>query len=223
MNIWFYFLFVAFIALCCLASYVNTVLTRRRVNKRGHVGYYYSDDVVFPGFMIGFSGFAGLVVALYFILCKPVAFEDIEYRYEFTNIESISLNGATSGAFTIGTGFVHETPVYYFYEQDDFGGLKLNCISANHAVLIEDDNVSPHIEMVHRVRFKNPTKIAKFFRTKRRLDMLANNGEDLYMHARMRDDTILWSHVPQSKKTVIKVYVPRGTIKKEFNADVSHI
>ena len=152
---------------------------------------------------------------------RPFAFNDIEVEYESRKIESLNLNNPTHGeahfGFTIGYAYVDEEPYYYFYEERA-GGLYLNSIPSTHSILIEDDSVEPHLEMPRYRKFKNPNQLAKLFRTQKRLDALAN-GIDFYEDQRGTNGTIRWKDVHVSDTTMVRIYVPRGTIKKQFISD----
>lgn len=226
MSIWFYLLFVAFFGCISLAFKVDDIIHERRYGKSGRISSYYDDDTTFPGFCIGFAAVVGLVCAIIFGVPRT-NFNEIEYQYKSTNIESITLNSNTTGelhmAFTIGTGYIEETPVYYFYEHSDLGGMKLSSVSANHSILIETDDEVPHIEMVDKIKFKNPNFIASLFRTKRRLNHLEIEGEDYYNNRRRPDGTIMWQDVHYNEHAIIKIYVPKNTIKRQFSVDTMNL
>ena len=156
---------------------------------------------------------------------KEVAFKDIEYEYESRNVYSLTLNSKIEGdatfAFVIGYATVDEVPCYCLYEEHA-GGMHLNTVSAQHSVLIESDEVAPHIEMPKYKKFTNPRWIGKVWRTKERLEELAN-GVDFYEMYRRDNGTIDWSYVKIDDNSMIRIYVPTGTIKKQFVADTSNL
>lgn len=228
MSIWFYLLFPAFFLLVSLAFKIDDWVHQYRRKKRGYTSSYYDSDTTFPGFIVGFGSLVGIVLIL--MLGVPrFNFNTVEYEYKSTNIESITLNSKVSGeahfAFTIGYAYIDETPVYYFYENSPLGGMKLNSVSANHSVLIETDDVTPHVEIVDKIRFKDPNFWAKLLRTKRRLYKLGVEGENYYSYLKAvnHDGTISWKGVPQTDQTIIKLYVPTGTIKKQFDVNTMNL
>ena len=168
-----------------------------------------------------FAIIALFVFTMFYGCTRPFAFNDIEVEYESRKIESLNLNSTTHGeahfAFTIGYAYIDEEPYYYFYEERA-GGLYLNSISSKHSILIEDDSVEPHLEMPKYRKFENPNWLAKLFRTQRRLDALANRI-DFYEDYRGTNGEIRWNAVHISDDTMVKIYVPRGTIKKQFISD----
>lgn len=168
-----------------------------------------------------FTIIALFVFTMFYGCVRPFAFNDIEVEYESRKIESLNLNSPVHGeahfAFTIGYAYVDEEPYYYFYEERA-GGLYLNSISSKHSILIEDDSVEPHLEMPKYRKFENPNWLAKLFRTQRRLDVLANRI-DFYEDYRGTNGEIRWNAVHISDDTMVKIYVPRGTIKKQFISD----
>ena len=170
-----------------------------------------------------FAIIALFVFTMFYGCARPFAFNDIEVEYESRKIESLNLNSPVHGeahfAFTIGYAYVGEEPYYYFYEERA-GGLYLNSIPSTHSILIEDDSVEPHLEMPRYRKFKNPNQLAKLFRTQKRLDALAN-GIDFYEDQRGTNGTIRWKDVHVSDTTMVRIYVPRGTIKKQFISDPS--
>ena len=168
-----------------------------------------------------FAIIALFVFTMFYGCARPFAFNDIEVEYESRKIESLNLNSTIHGeapfAFTIGYAYIDEEPYYYFYEERA-GGLYLNSISSTHSILIEDDSVEPHLEMPKYRKFKNPNCLAKLFRAQRRLDALAN-GIDFYENHRGTNGGIRWNGVHVSDDTIVKIYVPGGTIKKQFISD----
>ena len=170
-----------------------------------------------------FAIIALFVFTMFYGCARPFAFNDIEVEYESRKIESLNLNSTTHGeahfGFTIGYAYINEEPYYYFYEERA-GGLYLNSIPSTHSILIEDDSVEPHLEMPRYRKFKNPNQLAKLFRTQKRLDALAN-GIDFYEDQRGTNGTIRWKDVHVSDTTMVRIYVPRGTIKKQFISDPS--
>ena len=168
-----------------------------------------------------FAIIALFVFTMFYGCARPFAFNDIEVEYESRKIESLNLNSTTHGeahfAFTIGYAYIDEEPYYYFYEERA-GGLYLNSIPSTHSILIEDDSVEAHLEMPKYRKFKNPNWLAKLFRTQRRLDALANRI-DFYEDYRGTNGEIRWNAVHVSDGTMVKIYVPRGTIKKQFISD----
>ena len=170
-----------------------------------------------------FAIIALFVFTMFYGCARPFAFNDIEVEYESRKIESLNLNSTIHGearfAFIIGYAYVDEEPYYYFYEERA-GGLYLNSIPSTHSILIEDDSVEPHLEMPRYRKFKNPNQLAKLFRTQKRLDALAN-GIDFYEDQRGTNGTIRWKDVHVSDTTMVRIYVPRGTIKKQFISDPS--
>ena len=170
-----------------------------------------------------FAIIALFVFTMFYGCARPFAFNDIEVEYESRKIESLNLNSTIHGearfAFIIGYAYVDEEPYYYFYEERA-GGMYLNSISSTHSILIEDDSAEPHLEMPKYRKFKNPNWLAKLFRTQKRLDALAN-GIDFYEDQRGTNGTIRWKDVHVSDTTMVRIYVPRGTIKKQFISDPS--
>ena len=168
-----------------------------------------------------FTIIALFVFTMFYGCARPFAFKDIEVEYESRKIESLNLNSTIHGearfAFTIGYAYVDEEPYYYFYEERA-GGLYLSSIPSTHSILIEDDSVEPHLEMPKYRKFKNPNWLAKLFRTQKRLDTLAN-GIDFYEDYRGTNGGIRWHTVHVSDDTMVKIYVPTGTIKKQFISD----
>ena len=168
-----------------------------------------------------FAIIALFVFTMFYGCARPFAFNDIEVEYESRKIESLNLNSTIHGearfAFIIGYAYVDEEPYYYFYEERA-GGMYLNSISSTHSILIEDDSAEPHLEMPKYRKFKNPNWLAKLFRTQRRLDVLANRI-DFYEDYRGTNGEIRWNAVHISDDTMVKIYVPRGTIKKQFISD----
>ena len=176
----------------------------------------------------GFCGFIFAAGSFFLILAgsvKELAFKDIEYEYESRNVYSLTLNSKIDGeatfAFVIGYANVDEVPCYCLYEEHA-GGMHLNTVSAQHSVLIESDDVAPHIEMPKYKKFTNPRWIGKVWRTKERLEELAN-GVDFYEMHRRDNGTIDWSYVKIDDDSMIRIYVPIGTIKKQFVADTSNL
>ena len=203
MSIWFFITILLFfgVLLC------TDIFDRKRYENLGHLSRF----VIIALFV--FTMFHGCA--------RPFAFNDIEVEYESRKIESLNLNNTTHGeahfGFTIGYAYVDEEPYYYFYEERA-GGLSLNSIPSTHSILIEDDSVEPHLEMPRYRKFKNPNQLAKLFRTQKRLDALAN-GIDFYEDQRGTNGTIRWKDVHVSDTTMVRIYVPRGTIKKQFISD----
>lgn len=175
--------------------------------------------------VLGHLSRLAIIVLFFFAMiygcARSVGFDTIEVEYESRKIESLNLNSTIHGeghfAFTIGYAYVDEDPYYYFYEERA-GGLYLNSVSAMHSVLIEDDSVEPHLEMPRYRKFKNPNWLAKLFRTQKRLDELAS-GIDFYEQQRGAIGAIKWKEVQVSDSTMIRIYVPRGTIKKQYVSD----
>ena len=66
--------------------------------------------------------------------------------------------------------------------------------------------------------FKDPNQLAKLFRTHKRLEALAN-GIDFYEDYRGTNGRIRWNNVHVSDDTIVKIYVPEDTIKKQFISD----
>ena len=203
MSIWFFItILLLFSVLLC-----TDFFDRKRYEFLGHLSRF----IIIALFV--FTMFHGCA--------RQFAFNDIEVEYESRKIESLNLNNATHGeahfAFTIGYAYVDEEPYYYFYEERA-GGLYLNSISSTHSILIEDDSVEPHLEIPKYRKFKNPNWLAKLFRTQKRLDALAN-GIDFYEDYRRTNGRIRWNNVHVSDDTLVKIYVPRGTIKKQFVSD----
>lgn len=205
MSIWFFITILLFfgVLLC------TDIFDRKRYANLGHLSRF----VIIALFV--FTMFRGCA--------RPFAFNDIEIGYESRKIESLNLNNTTHGeahfGFTIGYAYVDEEPYYYFYEERA-GGLYLNSIPSTHSILIEDDSVEPHLEMPRYRKFKNPNQLAKLFRTQKRLDALAN-GIDFYEDQRGTNGAIRWKDVHVSDTTMVRIYVPRGTIKKQFISDTS--
>lgn len=205
MSIWFFITILLFfgVLLC------TDIFDRKRYKNLGHLSRF----VIIALFV--FTMFRGCA--------RPFAFNDIEIGYESRKIESLNLNNTTHGeahfGFTIGYAYVDEEPYYYFYEERA-GGLYLNSIPSTHSILIEDDSVEPHLEMPRYRKFKNPNQLAKLFRTQKRLDALAN-GIDFYEDQRGTNGAIRWKDVHVSDTTMVRIYVPRGTIKKQFISDPS--
>ena len=203
MSIWFFITILLFfgVLLC------TDIFDRKRYENLGHLSRF----VIIALFV--FTMFRGCA--------RPFVFNDIEIGYESRKIESLNLNNTTHGeahfGFTIGYAYVDEEPYYYFYEERA-GGLYLNSIPSTHSILIEDDSVEPHLEMPRYRKFKNPNQLAKLFRTQKRLDALAN-GIDFYEDQRGTNGAIRWKDVYVSDTTMVRIYVPRGTIKKQFISD----
>lgn len=176
----------------------------------------------------GFCGFVVAIASFVLILAgsvKEISFRDVEYEYENRNIYSLTLNSKIEGeaafAFVIGYANIDEVPCYYFYE-DRAGGMYLNSVSGQHSVLIETDDVAPHIEMPKYKKFTNPTWLGKVWRTDKRLNEL-EVGVDFYERNRKDNGTIDWSSVRIDDNSMIRIYVPTGTIKKQFVADTSNL
>ena len=203
MSIWFFITILLFFGVLLCTDFFD----RKRYKNLGHLSRF----VIIALFI--FTMFRGCA--------RPFAFNDIEIGYESRKIESLNLNNTTHGeahfGFTIGYAYVDEEPYYYFYEERA-GGLYLNSIPSTHSILIEDDSVEPHLEMPRYRKFKNPNQLAKLFRTQKRLDALAN-GIDFYEDQRGTNGTIRWKDVHVSDTTMVRIYVPRGTIKKQFISD----
>ena len=203
MSIWFFITILLFFGVLLCTDFFD----RKRYKNLGHLSRF----VIIALFV--FTMFRGCA--------RPFAFNDIEIGYESRKIESLNLNNTTHGeahfGFTIGYAYVDEEPYYYFYEERA-GGLYLNSIPSTHSILIEDDSVEPHLEMPRYRKFKNPNQLAKLFRTQKRLDALAN-GIDFYEDQRGTNGTIRWKDVHVSDTTMVRIYVPRGTIKKQFISD----
>ena len=207
MSIWFFITILLFFGVLLCTDIVD----RKRYENLGHLSRF----VIIALFV--FTMFRGCA--------RPFAFNDIEIGYESRKIESLNLNNTTHGeahfGFTIGYAYVDEEPYYYFYEERA-RGLYLNSIPSTHSILIEDDSVEPHLEMPRYRKFKNPNQLAKLFRTQKRLDALAN-GIDFYEDQRGTNGTIRWKDVHVSDTTMVRIYVPRCTIKKQFISDPSLI
>ena len=205
MSIWFFITILLFFGVLLCTDFFD----RKRYENLGHLSRF----VIIALFV--FTMFRGCA--------RPFAFNDIEVEYESRKIESLNLNNTTHGeahfAFTIGYAYIDEEPYYYFYEERA-GGLYLNSIPSTHSILIEDDSVEPHLEMPRYRKFKNPNQLAKLFRTQKRLDALAN-GIDFYEDQRGTNGAIKWKDVYVSDTTMVRIYVPRGTIKKQFISDPS--
>ena len=203
MSIWFFITILLFFGVLLCTDFFD----RKRYKNLGHLSRF----VIIALFV--FTMFRGCA--------RPFAFNDIEIGYESRKIESLNLNNTTHGeahfGFTIGYAYVDEEPYYYFYEERA-GGLYLNSIPSTHSILIEDDSVEPHLEMPRYRKFKNPNQLAKLFRTQKRLDALAN-GIDFYEDQRGTNGIIRWKDVHVSDTTMVRIYVPRGTIKKQFISD----
>lgn len=203
MSIWFFITILLFfgVLLC------TDIFDRNRYENLGHLSRF----VIIALF----------VFTMFYGCARPFAFNDIEVEYESRKIESLNLNSTIHGqarfAFIIGYAYVDEEPYYYFYEERA-GGMYLNSISSTHSILIEDDSVEPHLEMPKYRKFKNPNWLAKLFRTQKRLDALANRI-DFYEDYRGTNGEIRWNAVHISDDTLVKIYVPRGTIKKQFISD----
>ena len=203
MSIWLFITIILFfgVLLC------TDIFDRKRYENLGHLSRF----VIIAFF----------VFKMFRECARPFAVNDIEIGYESRKIESLNLNNTTHGeahfGFTIGYAYVDEEPYYYFYEERA-GGLYLNSIPSTHSILIEDDSVEPHLEMPRYRKFKNPNQLAKLFRTQKRLDALAN-GIDFYEDQRGTNGTIRWKDVHVSDTTMVRIYVPRGTIKKQFISD----
>ena len=203
MSFWFFATILLFVA----AMLCTEILDRK----------YYDVLAILSRFAI----IALFVFTMFYGCARPFAFNDIEVEYESRKIESLNLNSTTHGeahfAFTIGYAYIDEEPYYYFYEERA-GGLYLNSIPSAHSILIEDDSVEPHLEMPKYRKFESPNWLAKLFRTQRRLDALANRI-DFYEDYRGTNGEIRWNAVHISDDTMVKIYVPRGTIKKQFISD----
>lgn len=204
MSIWFYLSFVLLIGLLALT-----------------VALFDENDFEPLGHITRFVLIFAFSIAMINGCSRAIGFNDKEIEYESRNIESLSLNSSVHGeaqfAFTIGYAYIDELPYYYFYEERA-GGMYMNTVSAMHSVLIESDTVTPHIEIPKLMKYKNPNALARLFRTQKRLDDLAA-GVDFYTDRRSTNGTIRWSDVHISDDSLVKIYVPVGTIKKQYNAD----
>lgn len=203
MSIWFYL---------CLLVYIVVFLA-----------LMCSESVFVHALALPFS--IGGIIFLFCGVGRPIAFNTIDVEYESREIESLTLNSDIHGeghwAFTIGYAYVDEMPFYYFYE-NRMGGMYLNSVSATHSILIETDDCTPHIEIPKLRKFKDPTWLGKWWRTNKRLKSL-ENGIDFYEKHRKTNGTISWIDVQVNDNSMVKIYVPTGTIKKQFNADTANL
>jgi hypothetical protein len=176
----------------------------------------------------GFCGFLTMMAGFFLLLVgleRDIAFKDVECEYETRNIYSLTLNSKIEGdatfAFVIGYATVDEVPCYYFYEERA-GGMYLNSVSGQHSVLVETDEAVPHIEMPKYKKYKNPNWLGRIWRTDKRLKSL-EEGVDFYIKHRNGNGIIDWSSVKINDDYMIRIYVPAGTIKKQFVADTANL
>ena len=94
-----------------------------------------------------FIGIVMLVTILPPILENVVTPEYNMSPDETTNIVSLDTVSGLSGSFFLGSGSIENKPVYYFYEQQDDGGFRLDHIDVTDTTtLYQTNNVSPRIE-----------------------------------------------------------------------------
>ena len=77
-----------------------------------------------------------------------------------TQIVALADNTTTNGSFFLGSGTVNEKNYYCYMEQQDDGGLRMSRISANEAIIYDNENANPHID---KYILRNSSPIVRFF------------------------------------------------------------
>ena len=106
-------------------------------------------DVLF-GAMMSFVSFAGLLILTGILtMASPQEFVTVSSE----SIYAIEFNSAISGSFFLGSGsFSSKEDYYYIGEYKE--GKKIYNVSQNRAYIIEDNDISPNVE-VYETQFKN--------------------------------------------------------------------
>lgn len=114
-------------------------------------------------------------------------YEYTRHAYKTSKLFSLKSNSELNGSFILGTGVINERSYYYFYYQTADGGMKLDKVGTNDAVLYETTG-TPHIEDWGRF-------------------------EDFYKYDTLvKADAKFWSC-----DCSYKLYIPKGTITEKIN------
>lgn len=135
---------------------------------------------------------------------KMVVKEDI-----FTPIVALSLSSSQEkGNFFLGTGNISGESYYYFYVKDN-NKYRLNKVKAEETDIVEDSN--PRVEKKTTVKMNKNTP----------------GGLERFLGVSVTDTN--WAEEPISlfsEQTVVEeytLYIPKGSIKEEFSADLSKL
>lgn len=133
------------------------------------------------------SVFLSVVFGCLFLIFIGKFFDKKDVLEKDRTIKICSINDRfdSSGQFFLGCGSFENKPYYFFYKKEN-GGIKLDKISTENAIIIQQDSVTPRIEIY-----------AKEFVDKKNIN---------------------WG-IPSGDKTY-KIYVPKNSVKEDFNFDL---
>lgn len=149
-----------------------------------------TSDTDYTVAMIG-NGFVGAFIAILIYVCIALMYKPHADYEETITHELVSLNdgSTTSGSFTLGSGYVGEHLTYTFYRKEGEHGIVRRSIRANKTTIYEVDSTEAPKLVVSEV----PSGI----------------NYNLWLFSINKD----------CGKEHYDLYIPKGSIVKEFNLD----
>lgn len=100
--------------------------------------------------IFGFLIFGSIALVIGMFIASAIIPPELSY-YD-TSILSVNDGSEVSGSFSLGSGSIHENPVFVYYKVDG-KGYRLETVDADETLIVEDEETSPYLRTLMSKRW----------------------------------------------------------------------